>query len=360
LSLQLYILRQLLVGILFSVGGMIFVAVPGLVVNAVHKLGGVGMAATLGYLPLVMVDLVPYMLPIGFLLAVVASYGRLAHENEWTAMCMAGWSPYRLALPGLVLALAMAGGTHYLVSYVAPGLRFERRDYAKRKVVEGFRRLPPGQTELSLGDFYMNARWREERGDGKNHFRDVHIHVPPEGEGAVGQTILADELELFFEGDEMVVALGNARYIFADTQGFSEELVLRRDLNALFETAPRDRGGWKYQTTPRLIEMLAADAVPERDLRKARFEVQDRIAIASACLLFLLLGIPTGLILRRGTQLGALATAVGYALAYYILSMRLGKALGESGALPEWVGAWATTGIGLVAGVVLARKAVMR
>jgi lipopolysaccharide export LptBFGC system permease protein LptF len=360
LTLQLYILRQLLVGIVFSIGGMIFVAVPGLVVNAVHKLGGVGMAATLGYLPLVMVDLVPYMLPIGFLLAVVAGYGRLAHENEWTAMCMAGWSPYRLALPGLALALVMAGGTHYLVSYVAPGMRFERRDYAKRKVVESFRKLPPGQTELSLGDFYMNARWREERGDDHHHFRDVHIHVPPSETGEVGQTILADELELFFEGDEMVVALGNARYIFADTQGFSEELVLRRDLNALFETAPRDRGGWKYQTTPVIFEMLAASEVPEHDVRKARFEVHDRIAIGCACILFLLLGMPTGLILRRGTQLGALATSVGYALAYYVLSMRLGKALGESGACPEWIGAWSTTGIGLVLGFVLVRKAVQR
>ena len=100
--------------------------------------------------------------------------------------------------------------------------------------------------------------------------------------------------------------------------------------------------------------------MPEHDVRKAWLAVHHRIAIACACLLFLLLGVPTGLILRRGTQLGALASAVGYALAYYVLSMRLGKALGESGALPPWVGAWATTGIGLVVGVVLARKAALR
>ena len=373
MTLQLYILRQLLLGVVFAVGGMIFVAVPGLVVTAVHKLGGVGMAAVLGYLPLVLVDLVPYMLPIGFLLSVVATYGRLAHDSEWTAMCMAGFSPYRLALPGLALALVMTGGTHYLVSHVGPGLRFQRRDYAKTKVVEEFRNLPPGQTELSLGDFYMNARWREDSGepgpDGIVHniFQDVHIHVPPRdsedatgGAEAEGQTILADRLDLFFEGEEMVVALRNARFIFSDAQGFSEELVLRRDLNALFETRGSDRVRWKYQPTKKIQEMLAAGEIPEGDIRKARLTIHDRIAIATACILFMLLGMPTGLIMRRGTQLGALATSVGYAMAYFVLSMRLGKALSEGGALPEWVGAWSATWIGLVAAFFLMRKAAAR
>ena len=361
--LQLYILRQLLVGVVFAVGGMIFVAIPGLVVSAVHKLGGVGMAAVLGYLPLVMVDLVPYMLPIGFLLAVVATYGRLAHDNEWTAMCMGGFSPYRLALPGLVVALAMTGATHYLVSHLAPGMRFERRDYAKRKVVEEFRNLPPGQTELTLGEFYMNARWREDSADGHDRFKEVHIHVPPERDVAdhePGRTILADELDLSFEGEEMVIALSGARYIFADTQGYTDELELRRDLDALFETRTSDRGKWKYQPTHELVGMLERGEVPERDVMKARFEVHDRLSVATTCLLFLLLGLPTGLILRRGTQLGALATSVGYALAYYVLSMRLGKALGESGALPPSVCAWATTGLGLVVGILLVRRAVQR
>jgi hypothetical protein len=205
----------------------------------------------------------------------------------------------------------------------------------------------------------MNARWREDH-EGRHRFRDVYIHVPAEDPEQPGQAILADELELSFEGDEMVVALFRARYVFADTQGYSETVVLRRDLNALFETAPRDRGGWKYQTTPVLVAMIERGEVPERDRRKARFEVHDRISIATTSLLFFLLGVPTGLILRRGTQLGALATAVVYALAYYILSMRLGKALGESGTLPEWIGAWSTTAIGAVVGAGLVRRAVRR
>jgi lipopolysaccharide export system permease protein len=88
--------------------------------------------------------------------------------------------------------------------------------------------------------------------------------------------------------------------------------------------------------------------------------VHRRYALSATCLLFLILGAPTGLILRRGTQLGALAAGVGYALLYYLLSMRFGKTLGESGTIPEWVAAWSTTVLGALAGLFLLARAVVR
>ena len=82
--------------------------------------------------------------------------------------------------------------------------------------------------------------------------------------------------------------------------------------------------------------------------------------MSASMLLFFLLGAPTGLILRRGTRLGALAIAVGYALAYYLLSMRLGKQLAFSETLPPAMAAWLTTAIGTLLGVFLMRKATRR
>jgi lipopolysaccharide export LptBFGC system permease protein LptF len=74
--------------------------------------------------------------------------------------------------------------------------------------------------------------------------------------------------------------------------------------------------------------------------------------------LFLLLGVPTGLLLRRGTQLGALAVAVGYALVYYILSMRFGRHLVANHVLPPVLGAWIVIVAGSLVGLVLMRKAI--
>jgi lipopolysaccharide export LptBFGC system permease protein LptF len=363
LTLQLYILRQLVFGVAFSVGGMVFIAIPGLVVNAVHTLGSVGMSSVFGYLPLVMVDLLPYMLPIGFLLTVVATYGRLAADNEWTAMCMAGISPFKLALPGLLVALTLSGGTHYLVSYMSPGLRFQKRDYARQQVVEQFKNLPPGRTELQLGGFYMNARRRDPE---QLNFYDVWIHVPPrEDDGeSVRQTILADELQLRFDDRYMVVELRSARRIFSagaeDTDTFLGRIQMRRNLDDMFHTRARDRIGWKYQRSDILRHMLSRGEVGERDVDKASFELHRRYQTATSCLLFLLLGVPTGLILRRGTQLGAMTVAVAYVLLHHVLTMKVGKTLGLTEGVPVWLGAWGTSIAGLLVAIVMIRRALMR
>lgn len=361
MTLQLYIFRQLLLGTAFATGGMAFIAIPGMVINAVHKLGGVGMRAALGYLPLVFIELVPYLLPIGFLLTVVATYGRLAADNEWSAMSMAGFSPWRLSLPAIVVALGMGAGTYFLVSNFSPGMRFEKRSYMKNAVVSGLKRIAPGKTKLNFPgtDFYLSARWREKNGD--QAFRDVLIQVPAaeEDETGEGQTIRADWLTIHFENNVMVIRMREARRMHGGQDSQVESLEVRRGMDEIFKVKPRNRT-WKYQTSPRLREMLDRDEIPERDERAARFEVHARYATGMTCLLFVLLGIPTGLLLRSGTQLGALAAAVGYALLYYLLSMRMGKALSESGAVPEWVGAWSTTALFAAWGLFLARKAMFR
>ena len=354
MTLQLYIARQILVGFAFAVGGMAFIAIPGVAVNAVHKLGGVGMATLLGYLPLVLTGLVPYLVPIGFLLAVVAVYGRLAADNEWTAICMAGFSPLRMLLPALAVAGVLALGTELLVSYVSPGLSYRTRVYLKDSVVQSLRTLSPGRTQLSFGDFYLNSRYRQ-----GNEFRDVFIHVPArEEEGA--QSILADRAVFEVRGNEMLVQLANARRVHTLQDTSLEYLQVTIDLDELFGTTMPVRNAWKYQTSRELRRTLARGEVPSEHLLEARFEIHNRHALASTSLLFLLLGAPTGLLLRHGTQLGALATAIAYALAYYVLSMRLGKTLGVSGAMPQWLAAWSTTILGAAAGIVLAWKAMRR
>lgn len=362
MTLHLYIFRQLLLGTAFATGGMAFVAIPGMVINAVHKLGGVGMRAALGYLPLVFIELVPYLLPIGFLLTVVATYGRLAADNEWSAMNMAGFSPLRLSLPAIVVALGMGAGTYYLVSNFSPGMRYAKRNYIRTTFVEGLKRIAPGRTKLNFPgtQFYLSAHWREK--DGDRAFRDVLIHVPSDAEeedASEGQTIRADWLTIHFEDNVMVIRMREMRRMFGSQDTQVGEITLRRGMDQIFKIKNKSRT-WRYQTSGRLREMLDNGEVPEDEVRAAQFEIHSRYATGMTCLLFVLLGIPTGLLLRSGTQLGALAAAVGYALLYYLLSMRMGRALGEGGIVPVWVGAWSTTFLGAVWGLILARRALFR
>ena len=109
----------------FAVAAMLFIALPGIAAAAIHKLENANMVLVFGYLPLVVQNLTPYVLPIGFLLAVVSTYGRLAAENEWTAIMMAGVRPLKMFMPALVLALGLGAGMYGMVSEVLPTLKKE-------------------------------------------------------------------------------------------------------------------------------------------------------------------------------------------------------------------------------------------
>jgi lipopolysaccharide export LptBFGC system permease protein LptF len=357
-TLQLYILRQLLVAVCFAAGGLGFIAVPAVAVNAVNTVGGVAMHALIGFLGLALIDLVPYLMPIGFLLAVVATYGRLAADNEWTAIAMAGIHPIRMLLPSFAIAVVLAGVTHWLATEVSPGLFLAKREYLRDSLVSSFRELNPGRTELPFNKFYLSAQFRE-----GNTFRDVLIQLPSKADGGESQTertVLADSATITFSDRHLDLTLANARTIDDQADVMVGRLTARIDLDQLFRTTPVDKSQWKFQTSEDLRRMMRRGTVPGKDLRKAAYELHRRDAIAPIYFLFVLLGASTGLILRRGTQLGALAISVGFAFAYYVLSMRLGKTLAEWGAVPPALAAWATNLIALVAGLVLCVKAFRR
>lgn len=351
MTLFAYILRQLAFGVVLAVCGMFFIAIPGVAVSALHKLGGSGLGLLLGYLPIVLLDLVPYLLPIGFLLAVTATYGRLAADSEWTAIRMAGTHPWRAMAPAVCVALACSAALAYLGHYVSPGLSYQKREYLKQSVVEAFKDLAPGQTELSIGQFYLNAPFRE-----GNTFHEALIHVPASGERP-DRTILADTVHIGVVGSMVSIRMTNARTVHgtADTTVGAPTFVL--DLDELFQTDRKIKSSWKYRTTPELQRMIERGEVPAKEVSFARYQVQARWALALTPLLFMLLGMSTGLLLRSSTQLAALAIAVVYALGYYILSMRISKTLAQTSTVHEYLAAWAVPALVTLGGLALCRKA---
>ena len=367
MTLFLYVLQLLSAAVVVSAGGLFFIAIPGIVVSAVHTLGGVNMAALLGFLPIVLVDLVPYLLPIGFLLALVSTYGRLAGDNEWTAISMAGVHPVRMVWPAVVVALLLGGFSHWLSTEISPGLSFVKREYSRSILINSFRNVNPGRTEVAFNDFYLSAQSRD---PGSNTFREVTIHLPATArntgekpakgaktESHAGRTIFADVATFSFPGESMRVDLERPRSADEGNDVQVGHFTFEVDLDDLLQIKPKDRTQWRYQTSRELSRMLANGEVLEKDIDLATYEWHRRNTLTATYFMFILLGVPTGLLLRRGTQLGALAAAVGYALLYYLLSIRLGKTLSGWGTIPPAVGAWATTMLGSAAGLFLCWKA---
>jgi len=358
MKLQLYILRQLIIALAFSSGGLLFVALPGIAVGTVHKLPNADAAVLLRYVPLVLQNLAPYALPICFLLAVVATYGRLAADREWTAILMAGVRPSSMLLPATALALALGAGTYWMVSTQLPQIKSRQRALIVAASTSSLENLRPGRTSLKVDKFLLEALWLEPE-TGLLH--EVYIRKPaPDGEESVDYHAKTADLRI---NDGVLTATLTDLHIVQPgiemNQSFHEWFELDFDLKQYMKQGRvSDRA--RYLTSARIKRRLAAGNVPKDKLARYQFELHYRRVLSAAYLLFVGLGVPTGLILRKGTQLGALAASSGYAILYYILNLRLAKDLGIDGVLSPAMGAWAPTALGAFAALFLLRRGLKR
>jgi len=346
LIIQRYVFKQLLLAIVFSVGAILFVLVPALLVSTVHKIGSAGLAALTGYLPLVFADLVPYILPLGFLLAVVTTFGRLAADREWTAVRSAGINPMKLLVPCLIIAGTLVAGTNWLASELAPAWKLRQRTFRREALENAVKLLSPGQTNVQFPGFYLSAASRD---PDRPVFYEANISILERSSGTEkGQKrwIYADEVSFAFEGKLLIASFKNPVAISGDTDFGVERTELTFDLDAMLETRPHNPNRPKFQKSSEIRRRLDAGEIPEEDRGKFVYEMHRRHALSASYLLFLLLGIPTGVRLRSGTQLAAFGSAIAYALVYYVLSLQLAWQLFQSGALPPALAAWLITIVG--------------
>ena len=204
--------------------------------------------------------------------------------------------------------------------------------------------LPPGQTELWLGDFYLHALRRN--GD---TFERVLVFLP-EGMDGNDVKVVAEQATFTFFPEHLEVEFRGARIATEQEEQVVDRIVLRPRFDVLFQAGERQRVQAKYWPTSDLRAHIASGA-PTESLTASQYEIHKRHAVSWTYVLFLLVGMPIGVRLRRGSQLSAFAVATVIALLYYALSMRLGKELAYQGSVPAWLGAWSVNLFGGLAGV---------
>ena len=358
MRLERYVLAQLAFAFLVAAAGILFIATPAMAVSAVHKLSGVGTLAVISYLPLLLAGFVPYATPVALLLALVSTYGRLAADREWTAIQMAGISPWRMIRPALLVAGSVGILALVMNAEVLPRMKYAQSAFQVGAVRDAVRNLSPGRTELSFGEFYLTARSRV--GD---VFHDAYIQVPESAE-APGRSFLAETVEFTFDHERMHVALRDVQHVQRDDESpyelLSEETVLSIPFASLVKEQSNSRTKARYQRSWEILKKLESGDLKPREERHYRWEFHQRIAQAASCLVFALLGASTGLLLRKGTRLAAFAVAIGYALAFWLIALRLGKELAIDGTVPAALGAWSAVILTGTAGMILTRRAFSR
>jgi len=87
-------------------------------------------------------------------------------------------------------------------------------------------------------------------------------------------------------------------------------------------------------------------------INEHRVELHKKVSIPFACLAFGLIGVPVGLMVRRGGRMVGLGVGVGLITLYYV-ALTAGEKLAKVGVYPPFLGAWTASILTSVAGIIL-------
>lgn len=292
------------------------------------------MAQYLFYLlPLVTVELCPGSI----LVATLFTYALTARRSEAIAWWASGQSVYRLMLPGLVFAMAIAGGLWFLQDRAMPSANLRQDDLRAR--------LRGGISQMALGS---GRRWlvsangpriySYEFDDRRQILIKPAIYEFDQAGVDLTRVVLGEEGNWAKSGE---LEISQARSIKVDGERIIRESVERLALSAsdppqVFTptvTRPSQLSAHGLRTYIRNLKQRGADT------SSLTVALQRKYATPFSVIVMAVLGMPLAVSFGRKGTVVALCSAVAVALGFWLLSGGF-EQLGIHGLLPAPVAAW--------------------
>ena len=116
------------------------------------------------------------------------------------------------------------------------------------------------------------------------------------------------------------------------------------------------QGARSAQSTAR--SMVRTMTWKDQRIRRYRVEIYKKFSIALACLIFMFIGAPLGLSIRRGGLATIGAVALGIFMFYWVTLVQ-GEKLADRGMLEPWLGMWIANAIMITVGIWLVTYIIM-
>lgn len=368
--LDRYLLRELLVPLLYCLGGFLIFFVSADLMNELPMLQGKGLNGwdIAEYYVFKSPELLPTVLPMGLLLALLYALAQHGKHHELVAIRAAGVSLWRLAAPYLVV-----GAVASVALFVASEVVGPHAQEASEDVLNRYRTKLEQQTEL---------QWR----------RDVNFNNDVAGHewkvGAFG--LLTHEMlrvNVTWTGRDHI-----RRVLFANRAGYTNGVWHFTDAEIWSYEPPQLDFPVRTRTnrvvfaeldeSPRLIksEIKISTFARDKMAKKLRFSLAEildyqrlhphltgskadelstqfhgRLATPFTCLVVVLLALPFGAAPGRRNVAIGVAASIGIGFAFFVLS-RLSLVLGTGGHVPGWVAGWAPIVVFAAVGIELTRR----
>lgn len=360
------LLREIALRLLIVSAGVVFLIGLGGTIKASSVSQGAPLWVPLTLAPLIVLQALPYFLPLALLTAVVLCYGRMAADGEEVAAMAAGAHPWRLLVPAALAGLAAAAITHPLTTETLPDSYRKMRELSARVPVAALENTDPGASELHYGGLHLLWSGRDDDGA----FLDVLLHLrasgsgqkagvsreaPPPPQPDAQQSSAAaplDELRVRADRARMSVAGGALVFSFEGLRAFSETggaegwNVQNDGLTLVNIDLAKLAAGQESELRPRALPSSALRRLlqdpAESDERRAgaRYVIHQRRALSVALLPLAVVGALLGWRLRRGGALAGFGAAMALLVLIFYPAYSLGEGLFEAGRWPAWAAAW--------------------
>nr|WP_325191248.1 LptF/LptG family permease [uncultured Selenomonas sp.] len=299
---------------------------------------------------------VMWTFPMSMLLASLLTFGRLSASSEITAMKSCGIGFMRIAAPAVLLGFLVSVAAILFNEHVVP-----RANTAYRNViyyeVEGNSGMKSQEhviiKEITGGNI-QRLLYAREYDAATQRLTGVSLQVFGD-DGKVSHVENAEYAE--WTGAEWIMHRGDLydiaedrleRHLRFDTQ----VLPVKKDPRQII----REQKEPEEMTMRELRRQIAVMQTQYVNTNKMEAELYQRVSVPMASLIFTLIGVPLGLQPTRNTSSAGFAMSVIIIFFYYAL-MTMGNALARGGVLPPMLAVWIPNIVGIIAGLILLRRA---
>ncbi len=356
--IQKYVLKELLWPCLLCLVILNFIFLAGYLVKAAELIIGRGipLSQTLTVLLLALPSMVSYTAPLSLLTGTLIVFGGFSQYNELRAMKAAGIHPVRFMMPVMVVGLLMAIVMFVFNDQVTPNARYNLRlSFKKIALQHPMALIEPGRF-VSLTESIIFYTKSIKNGE----LRDVVAHEGVDSENPV-RTVIAErgkiisdrktgsmEIQLF-DGTISENEKGAVNTVQFKTFKFPS--LGKEDLSQI------NKKKKEFSLTDLLVRISQPD-LDEHDRLEYWITFHERIAFSLGAFIFVFVGIPIAVIVRRGEAVVSFAIAMAFAFLYYIL-FATAHAMAAKQVLPAAVAMWLPNVLLFIAGLFAVRKAVI-
>lgn len=290
--------------------------------------------------------------PMSLLASSELAIGRLSTDGEITAMRAAGISLRRVVIPFVVAALVISILSFLINDYIVPKANRAHQNIMRENV------LKIGPSYIRRNVFFRDAENRYfyvNRFDEKNMvMQDIMIYEftrerSPRTITAKKGKWVADTWKLengtIYNYDEE----GEVTY---EMSFVTMDIIVKEDLEKFFKNqrAPQEMNSKELKQQINILQQVGADT--------KNFEVilHMKYSVPFSGLIFVLLGVPLGLQIKKGSKATGIIISIVLVFVYYIF-VSTARSLGNGGMLDPALAAWLPNIIFAILGIIIIFRA---